>query len=151
MTIVWILTKGINPRYDHRSRGRAWLFCIKTTTSTVMDQLTHLIDAIFPDVEKFESLHRRHCYTLQSLYTALDHQLQDGLMVQHEFDRMRYVVRNLFDLKLQLHVIEAEPSLSLPADVIEHTIALMLDLYSEGKIAIHLCVYSFAVALGDRH
>ena len=51
-------------------------------------------------------------------------------MAQHEFGCMQYVVQKLFDLKLQLHAIEAEPS--LPADVIEHTIALMLGLYSEG-------------------
>ena len=119
----WILTKGINPRYGHISHERSWFFCIETTTRTVIDQLTHLIDATFSDVEKFESFHRcRHCYTLQSLYTALDHQLPDGLMAQHEFDHMRYVVRELFGLKLQLHAIEAEPSLPLPADVIEHTV-----------------------------
>ena len=108
-----------------------------------MDQLTHLIDATFSDVEKFELFHHRcHCYTLQSLYTALDHQLQDGLVAQHEFDRMRYVVRKLFDLKLQLHAIEAEPSLPLPADVIEQTIALMLDLYAEGILSrsLFICV-----------
>ena len=81
-----------------------------------------------------------HRYTLQSLYTAIDHQLRDGLVVQHEFDRMRYVVRTLFDLKLQLHAIEA--SLPLPADVVEHTIALMLDLYSEGILSrsLFICV-----------
>ena len=63
-----------------------------------MDQLAHLIDAVFSDVEKFESFRRRrHFYTLQSLYTALDHQLQDGLVAQHGFDRMRYGVRMLFD------------------------------------------------------
>ena len=105
-----------------------------------MDQLTHLIDATFSDVEKFESFHRRHRYTLQSLYTALDHQLQDGLVAQHEFERMRYVVRKLFDLKLQIHAIEVEPSLPLPADVIEHTIALMLDLYSEGILSRSLFI-----------
>ena len=86
-------------------------------------------------VEKFELFHCHRRYTLQTLYVALDHQLQDGLMVQHEFDAMRCVVRKLFDLKLQLHAIEAEPSLPLPADVIEHTITLMLDLYSEGILS----------------
>ena len=75
----------------------------------MMDQLNHLIDTTFSDVEKFESSNRRR-YTLQSLYTALDHQLQDGLMAQHEVDRMRYIVRKLFDLKLQIHAIEAELS-----------------------------------------
>ena len=80
-------------------------------------------------------------YTLQSLHTALDHQLQDGLMVQHEFYRMRYIVRKLFDLKLQIHVIEAEPSSPLPADVIVHTVALMLNLYSEGILPRPLFIY----------
>ena len=29
-----------------------------------------------------------------------NHQLQDGLMGQQEFDRTRFIVRNLWDLKL---------------------------------------------------
>ena len=57
-----------------------------------------------------------------SLYQYLDHQLQDGMMHQHEFDHMRYIVQRIFDLKLQIHAIEAEPSLPLPTDVIGHTI-----------------------------
>ena len=105
-----------------------------------MDQLTHLIDATLSDVEKFESSSRRR-YTLQSLYTALDRQLEDGLIPQHEFDRMRYIVRKLFDLKPQIHAIEAEPLLPLPADVIGHTVALMLDLYSEGILTRSLFAY----------
>ena len=104
-----------------------------------MDQLNHLIDTTFFDVEKFESSNRR--YTLQSLYTALDHQLQDGLIAQHEFGRMRYIILKLFHLKLQNHAIDAEPSLPLPADVIGHTVALMLDLYSEGIVTRSLFVY----------
>ena len=105
-----------------------------------MDQLTHLIDATFSDVEKFESSNR-YQYTLQSLYAALDHQLQDGLMAQHEFVRMLYIVRKLFDLKPHIHAIEAEASLPLPADVIGHTVALMLNLYSEGILPRSLFVY----------
>ena len=64
-----------------------------------MGQLTRLIDATFSDVEKFESFNRCQ-YILQSLYTALDRQLQDGRMAQHEFDRMRYIVRKLFAYSL---------------------------------------------------
>ena len=104
-----------------------------------MEQLAHLIDDTFSDVEKFKSFCHHRC-TLQSLYAALDHQLQDGLVVQHEYDRMRYVVRKLFDLKLQMRAIEAEPSLPPPADVVEHTIALMLDLYSEGILSRSLFI-----------
>ena len=99
-----------------------------------MEQLAHLIDDTFSDVEKFE-LFRHHRCTLQSLYAALDHQLQDGLMVQHKYDRMRYVVRKLFDLKLHMRAIEAEPSLLPPADDVEHAIALTLNLYSEGILS----------------
>ena len=99
----------------------------------------------------FESFHRRrHCSTLQSLYTALDHQLQDGLVAQDEFDRMRYVVRKLFDLKYQLYAIEAEPSLPLPADDIEHTIALRVyfqDRYS--SVCIPICCSNWGTTTNE--
>ena len=58
-------------------------------TYTALDQLNHIIDATFSGVEKVEPFHRYT--TLQSLYTALDHQLQDGVMSQHEFDRTKVV------------------------------------------------------------
>ena len=59
-------------------------------TDTALDQLNHIIVVTFSSVEKFEPFDR---YTiLQSLYIALDHQLQDGLMDQHEFDRTRYII-----------------------------------------------------------
>ena len=45
---------------------------------TALDQLNHIIDTTFSRVEKCEPFDRYT--TLQSLYTALDHQLQDGLM-----------------------------------------------------------------------
>ena len=64
-----------------------------------MDQLNHIIDTTFSSVGKFEPLDRYT--TLQSLYTALDHQLQGGLMGQQEFDRTQFIVRKLWDLKLQ--------------------------------------------------
>ena len=41
-------------------------------------QLNHIIDTTFSSIEKFEPFDRYT--TLQSLYKALDHQLQDGLM-----------------------------------------------------------------------
>ena len=97
-------------------------------TDMALDQLNHIIDITFSDVEKFESINRYA--TLQSLYTALDHQLHDGLMDQHEFDHTRYIVRKLWDLKLQIHMIEKENT--QPSDVIGHIITLMLDLYQRG-------------------
>ena len=55
-----------------------------------LDQLNHIIDATFSNIEQFERFDRYT--TLQSLYTALDHQLDDGLTRQQESDRMCFIV-----------------------------------------------------------
>ena len=79
----------------------------------------------------------------------------DWMLALHRKSHDRYwldcrqATCKLFDLKLQIHAIEAEPSLPLSADVIEHTIVRMLDPVLRGytsEIAIHLCVYSFVVS-----
>ena len=58
-----------------------------------LDRLNHIIDATFSNIEQFERFDR---YTiLQSLYTALDHQVEDGLMRQQESDCMRFIVGKL--------------------------------------------------------
>ena len=46
-------------------------------TVTSLDQLNHIIDATFSIIEQFERFDRYT--TLQSLYTALDHQMEDGI------------------------------------------------------------------------
>ena len=56
-----------------------------------------------------------------------------------EFDRTRFIVRKLWDLKLQIHMIEKEGTQL--SDVIGHIITLMLHLYSEGIITRSLFVY----------
>ena len=58
-------------------------------------------------------------------------------MDQQEFDRTRYIVRKLWDLKLQIHMIEEEGTQL--SDVIGHIITLML--HSEGIITRSLFVY----------
>ena len=73
-------------------------------TDTALDQLNHVINTTFSSIRKFEPFERYT--TLQSLYRALDHQLQDGSMGQQESDCMRFIVRKLWDLKLQIHMIE---------------------------------------------
>ena len=79
----------------HQERTRHWINRIRLST-------LHY----YSSVETFEPFDRYT--TLQWLYTALDHQLQDGLMDQQEFDRTRFIVRKLWDLKLQIHMIEKE-------------------------------------------
>ena len=97
---------------------------------TALDQLNHIIDTVFSSSENFEPFDRYT--TLQSLYTALGHQQQDGLMSQHESDRMRFIVGKLWNLKLQIHMIANE--CAQLSDVIGHVISLMLHLYLEGII-----------------
>ena len=59
-------------------------------TNTTLDQFNHIIDTTFSSIRKFEPFDRYP--TLQSLYTALGHQLQDRLMGQQESDCIRFVV-----------------------------------------------------------
>ena len=56
-------------------------------TYTALDQLNHIIDTTSSSIDRYT--------TLQSLYTALDHQLQDGMMGQQESDRMQFIVGKL--------------------------------------------------------
>ena len=86
-------------------------------------QLNHIIDTTFSIVQKFDPFDR---------YTTDLHQMQDGLMGQQEFHRIRFIVRELWDLKLQIHMIEKEGTQL--SDVMGHVITLMLHLYSEGII-----------------
>ena len=107
--------------YNMNGSGNEKFFHVEmaSRTDTALDQLNHIIDATFSSVQKFEPFDQ---YT--TLYTALDHQLQDGLLDQQEFDRTRYIVRMLWDMKLQIHVIEKEGMQM--SDVIGNVIALML-------------------------
>ena len=106
-------------------------------TDTTLGQLNHVTNNTFSSIRKFERL--IGYTTLQSLYTALDHQLQDGLMGKYESDHMRFVVRKLWDLKLQIHMTE-KVNAQL-TDVIGHIITLMLDLHLEGIITRSLFIY----------
>ena len=63
--------------------------------ATALDQLNHSTDVTFSSIRKFELFDRYT--TLQSLYTALDCQLEDGLMGQQESDRMQFIVGKLWD------------------------------------------------------
>ena len=97
----------------------------------VTAQLNHIIDSTFSNIEQFERFYRYT--TLHSLHTALDHQVGEGLMRLEEYNRVRFIVGKLWELKLQLH-LEKE------ADVL----SLMLDLYLENVIPKSLLVCMFS-------
>ena len=107
---------------------------------TALDELNHIVDATFSNIEQFERFCRYT--TFQSLCTALDHQVEDGLMRQQECDRMRFIVGKSWDLKLQIHLLEK--GCAHIADIIAHIISLMLDLYLEDVIpkSLFVCVCS---------
>ena len=107
---------------------------------TALAESSHIIDAIFSNIEQFERFDRYT--TLQSLYTALDHQVEDGLMRLQECDRMRFIVGKSWDLKLQIHLLEK--GCAQLADIIVDIISLMLDLYLEDVIpkSLFVCVCS---------
>ena len=96
----------------NRSRSEEFFHSeMASRTDTALVQLNHVIGTTFSSVEIFEPFDR---YTaLQSLYTALDHQLQDGLIGQQEFDRIRFVIRKLWNLKQQIHMIHLMSSVML--------------------------------------
>ena len=61
-------------------------------------------------------------------------------MSQQKSDRIRFIVEKLWDLKLQIHMIEKE--CAQLTDVISNVTSLMLDLYLEDIITRSLIVYS---------
>ena len=107
---------------------------------TALGELNQIIDATFSNIEQFERFDRYT--TLQSLYTALDHQVEDGLTRQQECDRVRFIVGKSWDLKLQIHLLEK--GCTQLADSITHVISLMSDLYLEDVIpkSLFVCVCS---------
>ena len=64
---------------------------------TALSELNHIIDATFYNIEQFERFDRYT--TLQSLYTALDYQVEDRLMRQQECDRIRFIVGKVMGLE----------------------------------------------------
>ena len=63
--------------YEQIQKGVEYFHAEKATRAdTAFDQLNHIIDATFSSIERFEPFDRYT--TLQSLYTALDHQLEEG-------------------------------------------------------------------------
>ena len=120
-----------------RADGIIWIE-MASRSVTALDQLNHIIDVTFSNIEQFERFER---YTiLQSLYTAPDHRVEDGLMRQQECDSMRFIVGKSWDLKLQIHLLEK--GCRQLADVIAYVILLMLDLYLEDVIpkSLFVCV-----------
>ena len=108
---------------------------------TALGELNHIIDGTFSNIEQFERFDRYT--TLQSLYTALDHQVEDGLMRQQECDRMRFMVGKPWDLKLQINLLEK--GCTQLTDIIPTRYIIDVGLVLGGcnsKITVCLCLFA---------
>ena len=95
------------------------------------------MENVFEHIERFGPF---EFATLQSLYTALYPQVEDGLMTQEKFDRQRFVALKAWNLKVQLDLIEK--GCTPMSDVIAQVVSFMLDLYLEDVIpkSLFVCV-----------
>ena len=72
--------------------------------ASALDELRFVLEGVFARIDQFE----RPAHTsLHSLYTALYHQLEDGLMQQEEFEAQRFMALKAWNLKLQLDWVES--------------------------------------------
>ena len=76
--------------------------------ASALDELRFVLEGVFARIEQFE---RPAPTSLHSLYTALYHQLEDGLMQQEEFEAQRFMALKAWNLKLQLDWVESGWSL----------------------------------------
>ena len=93
--------------------------------ATALDELRFVLEGVFSRIEQFEQPDA--VTTLHTLYTALYHQLEDGLMLHAEFERQRFVALKAWNLKIHLDLLESG---CVPvSDVIADIVSSMLDLF----------------------
>ena len=107
--------------------------------ASALDELRFVLEGVFARIEQFE---RPAPTSLHSLYTALYHQLEDGLMQQEEFEDQRFMALKAWNLKLQLDWVESE-SASLASIV-----SSMLDLAIPKPLFVCVCSQLFHESAG---
>ena len=104
---------------------------IASQADTGLYQLNHIIDATFSSIERFEPYDQ---YTI-IVYSA---STKRWVMGQQESNCMQFIVGKLWNMKLQIHMMEKE--CAQLSDVIGHVVSV-LHLYLEGIITRSLFVY----------
>ena len=72
--------------------------------ASALDELRFVLEGVFVRIEQFD---QSAPTSLHLLYTALYHQLEDGLMQQEEFEAHRFMALKAWNLKLQLDWVES--------------------------------------------
>ena len=104
--------------------------------ASALDELKFFLQGTFARIEQFE---QPAPASLHSLYTALYHQLEDGLMRQEEFEAQRFVA---WHLKLQLDWIECG------GGSFANIVSSMLDLDIPKPLFVCVCSHLFYDSTG---
>ena len=107
--------------------------------ASALDELRFVLEDVFARIEQYE---RPAPTSLHSLYTALYHQLEDGLMQQEEFEAQRFMALKAWNLKLQLDWVESG-SASFASIV-----SSMLDLAIPKPLFVCVCSHLFHESAG---
>ena len=102
--------------------------------ASALDELRFVLEGVFARIEQFERLAPTR---LHSLYTALYHQLEDGLMQQEEFEAQRIMA-----LKLQLDWVESGGA------SFASIVSSMLDLAIPKPLFVCVCSHLFHESTG---
>ena len=72
--------------------------------ASALDELRSVLLGVFAKIEQFE---QPAATTLHTLYSALYHQLEDGMMRYEEIEAQRFMALKAWNLKLQLYLVES--------------------------------------------
>ena len=110
--------------------------------ASALDELRFVLLGVFAKIEQFE---QRVPTTMHLLYSALDHQLEDGMMRYEEFEAHRFMALNAWNLKLQLDLVESGLAVSF-ADIV----STMLDLAIPKPLFVCVCSHLFHESTGSK-
>ena len=107
--------------------------------ASALDELRFVLEGVFAGIEQFE---RPAPTSLHSLYTALYHQLEDGLMQQEEFEAQPFMALMAWNIKLQLDWVESGGA------SFASIVSSMLDLAIPKPLFVCVCSHLFHESTG---
>ena len=112
------------------------------TEASALDELRFVLLGVFAKIEQFE---QPDATTLHTLYSALDHKLEDGMMRNEEFEAQRFMALKAWNLKLQLDLFESGLAVSFAGIV-----SSMLDLAIPKPLFVCVCSHLFHESTGSK-
>ena len=110
--------------------------------ASALDELRFVLVCVFAKIEQFE---QPAATTLHTLYSALYHQLEDGMMRYEEIEGQRLMALKAWNLKLQLDLVESGLAVSFAGIV-----SSMLDLAIPKPLFVCVCSHLFHESTGSK-